>query len=105
MVSPITVDMSDKKGFKRSFLDLGFCLPKQQAYIRYDPLFEEMSAETGARPMKKKRGFYPLLSYKHLLVQVKYIIYYCIPFILDLLFGSFIYLFCLLLYITNLYNN
>jgi len=54
MVSPFTVEMSDKKGFKRSFLNWGFCLYKQQAYSRNEPLFEEMTTETGARPMKKK---------------------------------------------------
>jgi hypothetical protein len=41
---------------------------------RNEPLFEDMGDETGAWLMKKREGFTPLLSYKHMLVQVKYIL-------------------------------
>jgi hypothetical protein len=41
---------------------------------RNESLFEEMSVEMDLWLMKKKKGVAPLLSYKHVLVQVKYII-------------------------------
>jgi len=57
-------------GFKHSFLDWGL----QYVYSRNESLFEEMSAEMKLWLMKKRKGLPPLLSYKHMLVQVKYIV-------------------------------
>ena len=66
--------MSDKMGFNHSFLDWGFCFHNTYTVSRNESFFKEMSLEMDLWLTKKKKGVAPLLSYKHMLVQVKYIV-------------------------------
>jgi hypothetical protein len=51
--------MSDKIPFKHSFLDHMFFQYNRLTVYRNEPLFEEMSAEMNAWPMKKRKGLPP----------------------------------------------
>ena len=74
MLSPFTVEMSAKMGLNTHFLIEGFCLYNQHAYSRNEPLFEEMSADPGARLMKKK-GL-PQWGFTLFITTLEYIYYY-----------------------------
>jgi len=64
---------------------------------RNECVFKEMSAEMDLPLMKRKKGVAPLLSYKYMLVQVKYILLYCtylfILLVSIFLFFMFIYIY------------